>query len=1046
MFSKGEMSMAIDYTLFQKAYKKLKSNIYYDKTELILRNRIVEFEDQHTQDDTFDKLLQEMFQIFTDTDEERYQKLCSEITSTIQYHAFPKKIVSGKTSQENNKQKARDNEVLFNFSDKTTEISELQYFIDMDIRGHILGVVWLMLVGYRIDQNCIYEHSYGNRIRKNLYNEFSEKPTYSPYLFEPYFHQYESWRDYGLNKAQAYLKEQRDVIVMTLDFKRFYYSVDMNQEAFDRLLKDADLAEDDNYTLCKRLNDFVCSVVNSYANLFEESKYNGRRILPIGFLPSNILSNWCLRNFDKAIVDGWNPLYYGRYVDDILIVDKVDHNSDLYHKARQQAIKKDKIVEFLLQQCTRWSGIEDCGGEEKEKLCRELAPFIISKGADEITYQVNPRYNPMKHDRSNIELQNSKLKIFYFKSGETDSLITCFKEEISKNKSEFRFMPQDDAVFFDNDYGEIYDLNYKDTINKFRGIEGMSIDPYKLSKFLGKYLRIGSMVDDKAESRFAKDILKIFDYHSIIEHHIQWERILEILLINEYYDAIKQFTERIMDAIVQIKYSDAKLESKVRSALYLELHAAIARVFSLAYGEKPDAIIQFIYIEIHLWDKVKESMLEIWGSIYDVNKLRKAYNSTRMSDKSVIPIPVGMLNLDQCKAIALTNFQNVYLHLNRDKKSDVLLDENYIYYPYLINMHDIALIHFLREIDKDSPFSNYKKTQSDQKELYLKLNYGVENKMRGVVSVDCFHENDHLLKIFIGNENKSKLRIAIANTKLDHDNFTLQIKGKANRSYHRYCELSFLVNQAMKENADMLVMPESYLPFEWLSTLARVCASNQLAVVTGIEHFIQGNSLSESNEGNGKIFNFTAVILPYIEQDRKSAFISFHLKRHYAPNEIREIRGYNYREVEGSNYELYRWNGCYFPVYCCFELASIEDRALFQSYADFIIAVEWNRDVKYYSNIMESLSRDIHCYCIQVNSSDYGDSRITKPTKREEMDEIRTKGGKNSTILIGEIDIERLRNFQIKEYELQKEDKSFKPTPPDFKKSIVMGKIKDTLK
>ena len=90
------------------------------------------------------------------------------------------------------------------------------------------------------------------------------------------------------------------------------------------------------------------------------------------------------------------------------------------------------------------------------------------------------------------------------------------------------------------------------------------------------------------------------------------------------------------------------------------------------------------------------------------------------------------------------------------------------------------------------------------------------------------------------------------------------------------------------------------------------------------------------------------------------------------------------------------------------------------------MAIEWNRDVNYYSNILESLSRDIHCYCIQVNSSEYGDSRITQPSKTEEKDIIRTKGGKNSTILIDEIDIERLREFQFKEYSLQKKYKDLK--------------------
>ena len=106
------------------------------------------------------------------------------------------------------------------------------------------------------------------------------------------------------------------------------------------------------------------------------------------------------------------------------------------------------------------------------------------------------------------------------------------------------------------------------------------------------------------------------------------------------------------------------------------------------------------------------------------------------------------------------------------------------------------------------------------------------------------------------------------------------------------------------------------------------------------------------------------------------------------------------------------------------------------------MAIEWNRDVNYYSNILESLSRDIHCYCIQVNSSEYGDSRITQPSKTEEKDIIRTKGGKNSTILIDEIDIERLREFHFKVYSLQKKYKDFKITPPEFNKNIIGKKIR----
>lgn len=42
--------------------------------------------------------------------------------------------------------------------------------------------------------------------------------------------------------------------------------------------------------------------------------------IPIGFTSSAILSNWYLMGFDKDIKSKINPSYYGRYVDDILLV------------------------------------------------------------------------------------------------------------------------------------------------------------------------------------------------------------------------------------------------------------------------------------------------------------------------------------------------------------------------------------------------------------------------------------------------------------------------------------------------------------------------------------------------------------------------------------------------------------------------------------------------------------------------------------------------------------------------------------------------------
>ena len=122
-------------------------------------------------------------------------------------------------------------------------------------------------------------------------------------------------------------------------------------------------------------------------------------------------------------------------------------------------------------------------------------------------------------------------------------------------------------------------------------------------------------------------------------------------------------------------------------------------------------------------------------------------------------------------------------------------------------------------------------------------------------------------------------------------------------------------------------------------------------------------------------------------------------------------------------------------------MADIHDRSLFKSKVDFIVASEYNKDTNYFSDIAGAWVRDIHCFFIQVNSSDYGDSRVLQPSQTNSKNILQIKGGDNSTIIVGRLDIKSLREFQLKEYELQRDDKTFKPTPPDFDRIEVQKRI-----
>ena len=424
----------------------------------------------------------------------------------------------------------------------------------------------------------------------------------------------------------------------------------------------------------------------------------------------------------------------------------------------------------------------------------------------------------------------------------------------------------------------------------------------------------------------------------------------------------------------------------------------------------------------------------------------KGYFKAKMLDKNLCVIWPELVSCggENLQKKDLTNEDNVVELLKKEtctetfqEKMNKIINQRYIYYPYLIKPADLMLARLMYDLVRKKDLEDLNKIEEIFKQCW-QLNYS-PLPFEGWTNNRFIEENiktGELNKqpVFqIGKPSFSKIRVAVANIQMDISNFDQAVMRKPNRSYRRYQQIAELVNTAVREKADMLVMPEACTPKEWLPTLARTCEKNHLAVVTGVEHIIEDNC----------VYNLTAVILPYEEKwtGQWHSVILYHSKNHFAPEEKRMVESLHLRAMEGiesseakcdAKYELYSWNGFWFTVYCCFELTSIRDRSIFQSYIDALIAVEWNQDVNYYSNIIESLSRDIHCYCIQTNTSEYGNSRITKPSKTENKDILRIKGGSNATAHVGTIDLEQLREFQMKAYSGQKEDKTFKPTPPDF--------------
>lgn len=681
----------------------------------------------------------------------------------------------------------------------------------------------------------------------------------------------------------------------------------------------------------------------------------------------------------------------------------------------------------------------------------------------EVEFYLNPSFLPDKKGMSKLKVQNSKSHCYYFKAGEQNPMFDLFRAELLQNKSEFRFLPEEEEILMKESFSKIYELerSTQSSIHRFSDLKQVSINRFQFSKFLGKISKINTLIQKKDNYTLENQLLTLFNPEIILEFYLYWERVFQIFIANHRLDLAERFAYAILESLNN--HSDKTSEAENRLDPYVNIVTTLTMYF-LAVTHRTFALVWSSSMK-QLQKNIKEKLDKYQlNPIFRYHNLQESYCKTRMVNKYAMPILIETLNPEKFKfskkSINLTKFEDMLCHISHEE-----LETQYTYSPYHVTLAELEFMEYtkvlkLKTLKKDEvPLDFHKFSKISTEYAKMNFNYSPSEKNyykpKAIKSLESLQEeiffdtnktesNHYLTTASTNGKRLKKIKIALANTMLKDRVVTSLLDGHANRSQERYSDLISIVNEAIKEKVDFLVMPELFVPYEWLPLLTRISAQHGIAIVTGVEYVV----VPEFNEKFQKnYFNLTATILPYTRgKQYKQAHLNLRNKVCFSPEEKKTITGYHHRFTEGTCLDLFCWNDFWFSPYCCFELSSVSRRGAFYQYIDALIAVEWNRDIQYFSNIVESATRDLHCYCIQVNASQYGDSRITQPTSSWQRDIIRVKGGTNSSILVGEIDISALRDFQRKDYILQKEDDRFKPTPPEFSVDIVQQKISGTAK
>ena len=947
--------MEITTDLLKEAFQKLLTYSYFDKTDMVMRMRVAEFARslsiRTSENDTFDNLL-------AVANGER-QDLLEEWISKMTLCYYPKKL---------SREEHDDNKPITNIPSDETIVERLLIKVDMPIELCILDVAWILTFGYKMDSD-LSDDSWGNRLDLKASKSGVRKGNA---LFKKYQNQYGEWWRRGLKAANEVLKDNKNVTILNFDITNYYHSIDFD---FERLFTDYERLHPNDGIRVNSLTKVIIKIYEHYWELTQgcgievfTGDNKGKRPLPLSLLSAHILANYFLSPLDRHIKNTYRPLYYGRYVDDCMLV----------VKSESFALTNEEII-------------------------KDEFPGLLSFERDSVRFSFAQSVVDQQDfgGISRLSIQTDKLYVYRFDCKLPPSSLDEFGERQKERSSEFRFLTDDadDGAVNLEDVTLVSALDAEEEAGRRFNI--LEENKYRLSVYLAKLAN--RLAKYGTEYEHYDEVDKVFRYfrgNLLIKHYVLWERLLTIFVLAGKKNYAHEFFQRAEKQIGLMQYKEGLFGEHGEEGLemlcnMLVKHLQQSMLMALSLHKEADEI-DTLYLDTY--------MVRMHYNVYPLQEFASEYKTEGVR-----------LNAEQLK------YTEAY--------------EEYRWMPYYVKYYDIVCMLSIGGIYDPEVF---------KKAFVI---YGRLNRVGEYIGATAFWH--HLGKDSEISEFNTRLSIeADANDKITVS--VVNIDQKDTAGYDQIKQYGWIdINKVLLcqrildsvtkiPSTDIFVLPEMSLPLYELREYCLYSARNERAFVAGMEYVVS----------NKKVYNYIVTCLPVTLYGRRDAVPVIRLKNHYAPEEVKTIRKHKMRVPKNKKVwqNLYHWRNHTFTTYYCYELASIKERSFFFSKLDAMYCPVFNPDTYYFNNIAESLVRDMHCYFILSNVSHFGDSRVTQPSKHDFMNVMKVKGGNTkenkAVVLSAELEIDKLRNFQLLTETRQKRDGTFKQTPPDYDKDEVKKRMK----
>lgn len=896
--------------------------------------------------------------------------------------------------------------------------AKYRQIITATVDYQVVSALWILKVGHKYEVALDDNVTYGNRLRRkqNIWRSISwfnsDINIDSLGLFAPYFSGYQKWRENGLTAMNESIRSNKNITAITMDLAGFYHNVSPSFMLRRSFLTRIGLELSDDERL------FTNKLINSIDTWYRNTPdYENRRegSLPVGLSASKIISNVLLIELDNDVTNGLSPIYYGRYVDDIFIVAESQEND-----------RSGKDVLRWLSQSINCLKVKFRQNEDPELRLR------LSYAKD-----------------SDLFFTASKQKIFSLSGDHGLDLVDQISGQIRAQSSEYRLLP------------DVPDTSVEMAEKTLLASSDATLATDALRKAdVVSIRRLGFSLLLRDIEQYSKDLIRNRwkslrqEFYGLVDRYLltpkglfelstYYPRVFKIMIANYDFDNAMDFIDKLKDCLDLIEKTTVvenageitRLEVCrsyfVKSLIQAALQASTTKNFT--EWTKLGRIMRRMYriSDAFRTPSRKPSLVKVSYKLLLSDLGSRPYKDywyyDQGTDINIMRVPRGFSIRKVLRLGAIKKFRSA---------SNLKIP----HWPALVfptrslSIQEMALI-----------------TPSVLEDPDL-LSQSI-NGLRGAGTWKSrplgFYDNNGDRYLYVPTNSKETINVALTNVETTDSQWNGALTQRPDRSLKRYKRFCQLVNKTIQASTkvDYVLFPELSVPRRWAIGAAEKLAKQGISFVCGVEYYFQRKMKST-------LRNDCLVSLCTYWPGYKSNLIYMQPKVFPAHFESKSLAKVGKKLYKPSSIDealpIYQHGDYFFGSLICSDLTTPSNRARFEGKVDSLFVLEWNKDVKTFSFLIEGAAHDIHTFVIQVNNRMYGDSRIRAPfAKEHRRDSVRVKGGIEDYYVIGAINYFDLRRFQIRAISslggkrtTNSIDELFKPLPIGFVMSDMRKKTK----